>query len=64
MNSDILAERRVYHKLLLFKPSFFFMEDLMKMEFFRCSEFFVHPHPYIPSYGVFNLFSVEMRRQR
>ncbi|HOK42115.1 MAG TPA: hypothetical protein PLD49_00395 [Thermoclostridium caenicola] len=40
---------------------FFYMEDLMKMEFYRCSncEFFTfHPHPYIPSYGVCSLFSV------
>ena len=63
MNSDILCREKgiVTWDYFCSSHRFFYLEDLMRMEFFRCSncEFFVfHPHPYIPSYGVCSMFSV------
>jgi len=63
MNSDILCREKgiVTWDYCCASHRFFYLEDLMRMEFFRCSncEFFAfHPHPYIPSYGVCSLFSV------
>jgi hypothetical protein len=63
MNSDILCREKgvVTWDYSCSNHRFFFLEDLMKMEFFRCSncEFFAfHPHSFIPTYGVCSLFSV------
>ena len=63
MNSDILCREKgiVAWDYCCSNNRLFIMEDLKKMEFFRCSncEFFTfHPNPYIPSYGVCSLFSV------
>ena len=63
MNSDFLCRERgiVSWDYACGRHRFFFMEDLIKMEFFRCSncDFFIfHQHPYIPSYGLCGLFSV------
>ena len=63
MNSDVLCRERgiVTWDYACSGHRFFYLEDLMKMEFFRCSncEFFdLHQHPYIPTYGVCGLFSV------
>jgi len=63
INGDILCREKgiVTWDYCCPNHRFFYMEDLMKMEFYRCSncEFFTfHPHPYIPSYGVCSLFSV------
>lgn len=63
MNSDILCREKgiVTWDYCCSNHRFFYLEDLMKLEFFRCSncEFFAfHPHPFIPTYGVCSMFSV------
>ena len=62
-NHDVLCREKgiVSEDYVCASHRFFVMDDLKKLEFFRCSEceFFArHPHPTLPNYGVCELFSV------
>lgn len=63
MNSDVLCREKgiVSWNYCCMRHRFFFKEDLLRREYFRCCDcqfFIFHPHPYNPSYGVCGLFSV------